>query len=68
LISDLTNIKDFGKVYGSGPNDAGAGHGSKILQELGGPNFGSSNTVGGSDKLNVDDLLKNTTLNPPHHH
>ena len=67
LQADLTNIADFVKVIGYGPNDAGFGAGTKTMLEIVGPNGNASVTLEGAGNLTVNDLLRNNSLVlPPH--
>jgi len=62
---DLTNIQQFVKVLGHGPNDPGFGHGTKTVVQISSPSDQAIVHLQGSGKLDLQDLVKHAGLIPP---
>jgi hypothetical protein len=62
---DLTNIGQFVKVLGHGPNDPSFGHGTQTVIQISGPSDQAIVHLQGSGKLDLQDLLKHHVLIPP---
>jgi len=62
---DLTNIWQFVKVLGHGPNDPGFGHGTKTVIQISGTSDQAIVHLQGSGKLDLQDLVKHAGLIPP---
>jgi hypothetical protein len=62
---DLTNISQFVKVLGHGPNDPAFGHGTKTVVQISGPSDPAIVHLQGSGKLDLQDLVKHAGLIPP---
>jgi hypothetical protein len=62
---DLTNIWQFVKVLGHGPNDPAFGHGTKTVVQISGPSDQAIVHLQGSGKLDLQDLVKHDSLIPP---
>jgi hypothetical protein len=62
---DLTNIGQFVKVLGHGPNDPSFGHGTQTVIQISGPSDQAIVHLQGSGKLDLEDLVKHDTLIPP---
>jgi hypothetical protein len=64
---DLSNISQYVKVIGHGPNDPGFGQGTQTVLQITGPNGQAIVHLEGSGRLNVHDLVKNDAIIPPTH-
>ena len=64
---DLSNIGQYVKVIGHGPNDPGYGSGTQTVLQITGPNGTAIVHLEGSGKLNVHELVKNDAIIPPTH-
>ena len=62
---DLTNIGQFVKVLGHGPNDPSFGHGTQTVLQISGPSDQAIVHLQGSGKLELQDLVKHDGLIPP---
>jgi hypothetical protein len=62
---DLTNIRQFVKVLGHGPNDPAFGHGTQTVLQISGPSDQAIVHLQGSGKLDLEDLVKHDSLIPP---
>jgi len=62
---DLTNIGQFVKVLGHGPNDPAFGQGTKTVVQISGPSDQAIVHLQGSGKLDLQDLVKHAGLIPP---
>jgi hypothetical protein len=62
---DLTNIGQFVKVLGHGPNDPSFGHGTQTVIQISGPSDQAIVHLQGSGKLDLEDLVKHDSLIPP---
>jgi hypothetical protein len=63
---DLTNLTQFVKVVGHGPNDPGFGLGTKTTLEITGPSGSARIDLQGSGRLDLKDLLHHDSLLLPH--
>jgi hypothetical protein len=63
---DLTNLNQFVKVVGHGPNDPGFGLGTKTTLEVTGPSGSARIDLQGSGRLDLKDLLHHDSLIMPH--
>ena len=59
---DLTNLNQFVKVVGHGPNDPGFGIGNKTTLEITGPGGSARIDLQGSGRLDLKDLLHHDSL------
>ena len=64
---DLSNIGQYVKVIGHGPNDPGFGSGTQTVLQITGPNGQAIVHLEGSGRLNVHDLVKHDAIIPPTH-
>jgi hypothetical protein len=64
---DLSNIGQYVKVIGHGPNDPGFGSGTQTVLQITGPNGQAIVHLEGSGRLNVHDLVKHDSIIPPSH-
>ena len=62
---DLTNIGQFVKVLGHGPNDPSFGYGTQTVIQSSGPSDQAIVHLQGSGKLDLQDLVKHDSLIPP---
>jgi hypothetical protein len=65
VAQDLTNIRQFVKVLGHGPNDPSFGHGTQTVIQISGPSDQAIVHLQGSGKLDLQDLVKHDGLIPP---
>ena len=65
MAQDLTNIRQFVKVLGHGPNDPSFGYGTQTVIQISGPSDQAIVHLQGSGKLDLEDLVKHDSLIPP---
>lgn len=65
VAQDLTNIRQFVKVLGHGPNNPSFGPGTQTVVQISGPSDQAIVHLQGSGKLDLQDLVKHDGLIPP---